>query len=95
MLAFYEGNITVNKNIAQKILEELRYQGRNNDALWDAGDIAHYMKLSKSTVQSRIICKKSFPIALRMPTSETGMGGRRWLAKEVKQWTLRHREPAK
>jgi len=82
------------KNIAQEILEELRYQGRNNDALWDTGDdIARYMKLSKSTVQSRIICKQSFPRALRMPTSETGLGGRRWLAKEVKQWVMRHREP--
>ncbi|WP_241086826.1 helix-turn-helix transcriptional regulator [Candidatus Vondammii sp. HM_W22] len=81
------------KHIAQEILEELRYQGRNNDALWDADDIARYMKLSKSTVQSRIICKQNFPRALRMPTSETGMGGRRWLAKEVKQWVMRYREP--
>ena len=83
------------KNVIQEILEELRYQGRNNDALWDANDIARYMRLSKSTVQSRIICKRNFPRALRMPTSDTGMGGRRWLAKEVKQWVMRHREPAK
>lgn len=81
-------------NIAQEILNELKFQNNNNDSLWDADDIARYMKLSKSTVQSRIICKSNFPRALRMPTSDNG-GGRRWLAKEVKAWAMRHREPAR
>ncbi|MFM2480174.1 helix-turn-helix transcriptional regulator [Celerinatantimonas sp. YJH-8] len=83
------------KQVIDEILEELRYQGRGNDSLWDAGDIARYMHLSKSTVQSRIICRENFPRAVRLPTSETGLGSRRWLAQEVKQWVMRHREPTK
>ncbi|MFM2477346.1 helix-turn-helix transcriptional regulator [Celerinatantimonas sp. MCCC 1A17872] len=83
------------KHVIDEILEELRYQGRGNDSLWDADDIARYMRLSKSTVQGRIICRESFPLAVRLPTSDTGLGGRRWLAKEVKQWVMRHREPAR
>lgn len=80
------------KKMLEDILQELRYHSKNCDGLWDAEDIARYMKLAKSTVQSRIICKPSFPRPLRVPTSDIGMGGRRWLAKEVKQWLSRHRD---
>ena len=79
--------------IVEEILAELRQQNTSSDALWDAEDIAYYMRLSKSTVQSRVITRSNFPRALRMPTSSVGYGGRRWLAKEVKQWILRCREP--
>ncbi|RXJ70673.1 hypothetical protein CS022_22680 [Veronia nyctiphanis] len=81
----------MNDKLAEAILAELRFQGRQDDALWDASDIAHYMKLSKSTVQCRIICKPHFPRALKVPTTDNG-GGRRWLAREVKQWVMRFRE---
>ena len=82
---------TVDNQIGQDILNELRLQSRN-EGLWDADDIAHYKNLSKSTIQCRVICKQSFPRALWLPTTETG-GGRRWVAKEIKQWVMRHREP--
>ena len=62
-----------------EILEELRYQGRKDDALWDANDIARYARLTKSTVQSRILCRENFPRAIKIPTTDNG-GGRRWLA---------------
>lgn len=78
----------------QEILEELRYQN-TSDALWDVADIARYMRLSKSTIHSCIISRQDFPRAVRVPTSKTGLGGRRWFAKEVKQWTTRHRDPVK
>lgn len=36
--------------------------------------------------------RKDFPRAVRTPT-ESGLGGRRWYAKEVKYWVSKNREP--
>ena len=74
------------------ILKELQAQNHLKSELWDVTEIARYLKLAKSTVQSRILRHPDFPPALRLPTSEQG-GGRRWLAKEVKRWAMKHREP--
>lgn len=57
----------------------------NND-LWDADDIAVYMRLSKKSVQNHIIDTPGFPKAVVLVT-----GGRRWVASEVKAWVLRRR----
>lgn len=46
----------------------------------------------RSSVQSRIICREDFPRAVRIPTG-SGLGGRRWYAKEVKYWISKNREP--
>ncbi len=75
-----------------EILNELRAQNITGNDLWAASDIARYMRLSTSSIQSRVICRKDFPRAVRIPT-DSGMGGRRWYAKEVKSWVLRNREP--
>jgi len=77
-----------------QILNELKAQNASVSELWNANDIARYMRLSRSSIQSRIILRRDFPRAIRIPTSGTG-GGRRWYAKEVKEWLSRNREPIK
>lgn len=75
-----------------EILNELRKQNISNLELWAAEDIARYMRLSRSSVQSRLICRRDFPRAVRIPTSGSG-GSRRWYAKEIQAWLQRNREP--
>jgi hypothetical protein len=77
------------KGLLVGILGELR-QGRVQDDLWSAGDIAAYLKLKKSTVQSRLLCLPHFPKPVTIPTTDEG-GGKRWIAKEVKAWALKQR----
>jgi predicted DNA-binding transcriptional regulator AlpA len=76
-----------------EILNLLKAQQATNADIWNVDDIALYMRLSRSSIQSRIICRKDFPRAIRIPT-ENGLGGRRWYAREVKHWVSRNREPA-
>ena len=76
-----------------EILHELKAQtAANDDRLWNANDIARYMNLSTSSVQSRVIARRDFPRAVRIPTDK-GLGGRRWYPDEVKTWVKRNREP--
>ena len=75
-----------------EILNELKAQSSEKAELWNISDIARYMRLSSSSVQSRIIARKDFPRAVRIPT-DNGLGGRRWYAKEVKHWLANNREP--
>jgi predicted DNA-binding transcriptional regulator AlpA len=63
-----------------------RMDGPANRDLWDAGDIAEYVRLSKKTVQSHLVEKPGFPRAIILAT-----GGRRWVSSEVKAWVLRRR----
>jgi len=76
-----------------QILNELKAQRAAASELWNVDDIARYIRLSRSSIQSRIICRKDFPRAVRIPT-DTGLGGRRWYAAEVKYWISKNREPA-
>jgi predicted DNA-binding transcriptional regulator AlpA len=73
-----------------EILNVLRAQNQQQKELWTTADIEQFMTLSKSTVQQRIIASAGFPAPVRLPTSD-GLGGKRWVAKEIKQWVLRHR----
>ncbi len=75
-----------------EILNELKSQQSERTDIWAVDDIARYLRLSRSSVQSRVTCRKDFPRAVRIPT-DSGMGGRRWYAKEVKNWLLKNREP--
>lgn len=75
-----------------EILNELKAQSAEQTDLWQASDIARYLRLSTSSVQSRVITRKDFPRAVVIPT-DGGSGGRRWYAKEVKHWISRNREP--
>ena len=75
-----------------EILNELKSQSAANSEIWNVDDIARYMRLSRSSIQSRVICRKDFPRAVRIPTDK-GAGGRRWYAREVRHWVSRNREP--
>lgn len=73
-------NVTVEQTLLSEILGELRRQ-HNADDMWTADEIADFLKLSKKTVQNRILDDKTFPRSRTLPT-----GGRRWVAKEVIEW---------
>ena len=70
--------------IVQAVIEAAR-QTLEND-LWEAADIANYMKLSKKTVQNHVINNDGFPKPVLLAT-----GGRRWIASEVRSWVLKRR----
>ncbi len=73
-------------NNVEKLVERLmRYA---DDALWNYDDIAEYTHLGRQTVQKKIVTETGFPRAIRLPS-----GGRRWIAKEVKDYLKRQREP--
>jgi hypothetical protein len=63
-----------------------RLERTRDDGLWDAEDIAAYMRLSKKSVQNHYLNKPGFPKAIILAT-----GGRRYVAAEVKSWILRRR----
>lgn len=72
--------------ILAEINQKLERLGRADDDLWDADNIADYMKLSKKSVFNNIVNDMTFPKSVPLVT-----GGRRWIAKEVKAWTLKRR----
>jgi predicted DNA-binding transcriptional regulator AlpA len=72
------------------ILLELR-TGNADKRLWSMDDIATYLNTSKSTVQTRIVCKPDFPTAITIPTQQ-GHTNRRWYPGEVKNWIGKHRD---
>lgn len=69
-----------------RILAELQRQHAQDDDLWEAQQIADYLKLKKNSVQSHVLSSTGFPNGITLPT-----GGRRWVAKEIKAWALRRR----
>lgn len=77
-------------NKLEKLLERSML---SDNTLWDMNDIAAYMRLSKSTVQQRVINITGFPRAIKLPTTDNG-GQRRWQPNEVKAWAKRYREVA-
>ena len=74
----------------KELIETLKANSFSDKTLWNAEDIAVYLRLSKSSVQSRIINQAGFPRAIRLGE----LRGRRWQPKEVKEWVKRLREPA-
>lgn len=84
----------MSEKLLLEILNEIKTQRAATAEIWNAHDIARYMRLSVSSVQSRIICRKDFPRAIRIPTSGSG-GGRRWYALEVKNWLKNNRVPVR
>jgi predicted DNA-binding transcriptional regulator AlpA len=80
------------ENIMLDILGELRWQNAQVGDLWTAEEIGRYMKLKKNSVQNTLLKKPTFPKPIIIPTAKDGGGGgKRWVAKEVKQWALKHR----
>lgn len=73
-------------HLLSAMLEEMRKARVRDDELWEAQHIADFLKLSKNTVQGKILDKNGFPGPVILPT-----GGRRWVAKEVRAWAMRHK----
>lgn len=71
---------------AERLLDRLMRLA--DDALWNYEDIATFTSLAKTTVQTKIVCAPGFPRAVIIPS-----GGRRWVAREVKDFLKRQREP--
>ena len=69
------------------INEKLKRLMRRDDGLWDAQDIADYLRMSKKSVQTNILPLKAFPVAILLENR-----ARRWKAGEVRSWATRHRE---
>lgn len=84
--------ITTILNILAEILTEIRRLQGSESEVWRTDDVAKFLKLSKSSVQSRVISRPDFPRAVRIP-SENGTGGKRWYAREVKAWLQKNRDP--
>lgn len=71
-------------------IRSLKQPDLQND-LWDAEDIAHYLRMSKSTVQNKVLTLNNFPKAVVLPTGQQ-KPARRWVASEIKAWSKRIRE---
>ena len=70
------------------ILEELK-AAKQPDRLWSVADIAAYLNRSKTTIQTRVVCKSDFPAAVRIRT-KTGRVGPLWYPEEVKRYVRKH-----
>ena len=55
--------------------------------LWNAEAVADYFGVSSSTVYKTILCKPSFPEAIKIESS-----CKRWVAGEVMEWAESNRE---
>ena len=77
----------------KELIEILSRNNLSNNTLWDMDDLAEFMRLSKSSVQSRVINQRHFPRVISIPLSTGKQSNRRWLPKEVKEWALKHRVP--
>ena len=58
-------------------------------ALWTIRDIGAYCGLSETTVRTTMICRSTFPDAVKVTDDAKG---RRWVPDEVVSWVLRNRE---
>lgn len=78
--------ISTTEALLVDILVELRRHYAQDDDLWEAEQIAAYMKLKKKSVQTAVLPTPGFPTPIIVPT-----GGRRWVAKEIKAWVMKNR----
>ena len=85
--------LATDQAILSQILDELRRQRTSaKDELWDADDIASYLRYRKSTVQNKTIKTPGFPRAVILANADSKNGTRRWKADEVRAWALKIRE---
>ena len=69
-----------------EILKTLK-STQSQNKLWAIEDLVEYFQTSRSTVSRKIICRKDFPVAIRIDG-----GVPRWKPKEVELWADRQRE---
>lgn len=60
------------------------------DDLWRADEIANYLKVSKKTVQNRVLTSDSFPSPRLLEFAGQKKPVKRWIPKEVIAWATRH-----
>lgn len=71
--------------LAEKIRKEKEIISLDTE-LWEIGQIATFLGLTKGTVSSSIVSDDTFPEPIILPTN-----GKRWIAKEVRGWALKRR----
>lgn len=59
------------------------------DELWRAEEIANYLKVSKKTVQNRVLKSDGFPPPRLLPFISNKNPIKRWVPKEVIAWATR------
>ena len=86
--------LATDQAILSQILDELRRQRTSaKDELWDADDIASYLRYRKSTVQNKTLSAPGFPRAVILVNdADSKKGTKRWKAEEVRAWALKIRE---
>ncbi len=60
-----------------------------NDELWRADEIADYLKVSKKTVQNRVLKSATFPPAILLDFGNKNPV-KRWVPKQVITWATRN-----
>lgn len=68
---------------------EQRKPKKLEETLWTVDEIANWLKLSKVTVELRVVTRPGFPAALR--PVDTKQAQRRWFASDVVMWARKHR----
>lgn len=78
-------------DLATRIAARLR-----KDDLWDAGDVAAYLKCERRTVLEYYAPMVGFPKAIRLPTNTGSKSASpRWRADQIKEWALAHQDGGK
>jgi hypothetical protein len=61
-------------------------------ALWDADDVAAYLRVERRYVLERLAVRTDWPKAIRL--TDGPKGGARWRAREIIAWAQRRQERA-
>lgn len=73
---------------SEALLSEIKELIDNQkETLWTYADIAEFLKLSKSTVQTRIAVRPDFPTPFVFSEEKT----KRWAPEEVRKWVKKQR----
>lgn len=83
------------EELAAQIAQQIRPTVPIEHALWDAGDIACYLRRSPAVVRERIACLPGFPKPYKLPAKREGritQGHPVWQAIEVINWVKSHRD---
>lgn len=62
----------------------------HTDDLWRADEIANYLKVSKKTVQNRVLTSSNFPPPRLLEFAGQKKPVKRWIPKEVVAWATKH-----
>jgi hypothetical protein len=82
-------------DILSAILAELQRQRTPTGldaALWDADDVAAYLRVERRYVLERLAVRTDWPKAIRL--TDGPKGGARWRAREIIAWAQRRQERA-